>query len=87
MGPRLAVLKIFINFTYNVLIYSFFSDFFLFSIIKYSSVIPEIGVMIPQKVRKKKSLFLMLSFSAVKNHGAKVTYTSQYSVCEHEEVF
>ena len=29
----------------------------------------------------------MLSFSTVKNHRTKVTYTSQYSVCEHEEVF
>ena len=50
------------------------------------TIIPEFGVMIQQKVRKKKS---QCSFSVqpVTNHGTKITYTSQYCVCEHREVF
>ena len=35
--------------------------------------------MIQQKVRKKKRPILMLIFShSVKNHGTKITYTSQF---------
>ena len=44
--------------------------------------------MIQQKIRKKKALFSSsFSVQSGKNHWAKITYTSQYSVCEHEEVF
>ena len=43
--------------------------------------------MIQQKVRKKKRRVLKLIFITVtKNCGTKITYISQYYVCEHEEV-
>ena len=41
----------------------------------------SVGVLIQQKVRKKRKPVLIL----VKNCRTKVTYTSQYSVCEYEK--
>ena len=48
---------------------------------------PEIEEMIQQKVRKKKMLLLILIFSAVRQKSRDLNNISQYSVCEHEEVF
>ena len=40
---------------------------------------PEIGVMIKQKARNKKRPVLMLiSVQSIKNHGTRITYTSQF---------
>ena len=50
--------------------------------------LPAIRVTIQQKVRKKKRTILIVIFiTIVKNHGTKITCTSQYFVCEHGEVF
>ena len=46
-------------------------------------MIPEIGVMVQQKVKKKKTCF-----NAHYNYiQLKITYISQYCVCEHEQLF
>ena len=51
--------------------------------------LPAIRVTIQQNVRKKKKELFHCSFlvQSVKNHGTKITCTSQYFVCEHGEVF
>ena len=43
---------------------------------------PEIGVMIQQKVSNAHA-----QYNQSKNYRAKITYTFQYCVCEHEEEF
>ena len=43
--------------------------------------------MIQQKVRKKRPVLMLIFSTVVKNHGTKITYTSQYCISEHGEVF
>ena len=64
MDPRLAVLKIFMIFwVYYSKFVLFFPDCPKFSLIQQWSIVPENGVMIQQKVRRKKIPVLMVIFS------------------------
>ena len=66
MGPRLAVLlksSWFLGYiALNLFLYYFLPIFKIFSIMQWSIIIPEIGVMIQQKFKKKKDLNVMLLF-------------------------
>ena len=66
MGPRLAVLlksSWFLGYiALNLFLYYFLPIFKFFSITQWSIIIPEIGVMIQQKFKKKKDLNVMLLF-------------------------
>ena len=37
--------------------------------------------------KEKKTILMLFSIQSVKNHGTKITYTSQYCMRDYDEVF